>query len=208
MANLTKIELESRIFGGFGRVIIFKNFTPEKVTSTTTYKEIFESGGQDCGKLMEGSGSWDGDESEITTIKSTRGEIIRSFISSAGTHAWSCRVPHSLETAQVAGGRIHTLSESDDVTAGGLKVAKDAKIIGINPEDMDFKCAVGLLNLETNEIVLNPRATISFTMSNEDEDTREYTIKVVADSCKTENLDTSMFIPLKESPFDAANAGE
>lgn len=208
MANLTKIELESRIFGGFGRVIIFKNFTPEKVTSTTTYKEIFESGGQDCGKLMEGSGSWDGDESEITTVKSTRGEIIRSFISSAGTHAWSCRVPHSLETAQVAGGRIHTLNESDDVTAGGLKVAKDAKFIGINPEDMDFKCAVGLLNLETNEIVLNPRATISFTMSNEDEDTREYTIKVVADSCKTESLDTSMFIPLKENPFDAATAGE
>lgn len=201
--TLSKIELESRIFGGYGRVIIFKGFTPDMITSTTTYKDILESGGQDCGKLMEGSGSWDGDEGEITTVKSTRGEIIRSFISSAGTHAWSCRIPHSLETAVVAGGRVHTLSESADVTAGGLKVKKDAKIIGINPEDMDFKCAIGLLNLETNEIALNPRATVSFAMANEDEDTREYTVKVVADSCKTTNLDTTMFIPLAESPFEA-----
>lgn len=206
--TLSKIELESRIFGGFGRVIIFKNFTPDKVTSATTYKDIFESGGQDCGKVVEGSGSWDGDDSEITTIKSTRGEIIRSFISSAGTHAWSCRVPHSLETAQVAGGRVHTLTETADVTAGGFKVAKDAKIIGINPEDMDFKCAVGVLNLETNEIELNPRATISFAFANEDEDTREYNIKVVADSCKTANLDTTMFIPLAGSLFDVANTDE
>lgn len=205
--TLTKIELESRIFGGFGRVIIFKDFTPDKISSTTTYKEIFESGGQDCGKVVEGSGSWDGDDSEITTVKSTRGEIIRSFISSAGTHAWSCRVPHSLETAAVAGGRVHTLSESADITAGGLKVAKDAKIIGLNPEDMDFKCAVGVLNLETNEIELNPRATVSFALANEDEDTREYAIKVVADGCKTANLDTTMFIPLSESPFEVA-AGE
>lgn len=199
--TLTKIDLETRIFGGYGRVIIFKDFTPEMITSTTTYKDIFTTGGQDCGKLVEGSGSWDGDDSEITTIKSTRGEIIRSFISSAGSHAWSCRIPHSLETAQVAGGRIHTLSESADVTAGGLTVDKDAKIIGINPEDMDFKCAVAVLNLETNEVALNPRATISFSMASEDEDTREYTIKVVADSCKTKNLDTTMFIPLAKDPF-------
>lgn len=205
MANtLTKIELETRIFGGFGRVIIFKNFTPDMITSDITYKDIFESGGQDCGKIMDGSGSWDGEEGEITTVKSTRGEIVRSFIASAGTHAWSCRVPHSLETAQVAGGRIHTLAETADVNAGGMKVAKDAKIIGVNPEDMDFKCAIGLLNLETNEIALNPRASISFAMANEDEDTREYMIKVVADSCKTANLDTTMFIPLAESPFEVA----
>lgn len=201
--TLSKIELETRIFGGYGRVIIFKDFTPDMITSTTTYKDIFESGGQDCGKVVEGSGSWDGDDSEITTIKSTRGEVIRSFISSAGTHAWSCRVPHSLETAQVAGGRVHTLAETADVNAGGLKVKKDAKIIGINPEDMDFKCAIGVLNLETNEIELNPRATISFSRATDDEDTREYAIKVAADSCKTTNLDTTMFIPLAESPFEA-----
>lgn len=199
--TLTKIGLETRIFGGYGRVIIFKDFTPDKINSSITYKEIFATGGQDCGKLVNGSGSWDGDDSEITTIESTRGEIIRSFIASAGSHAWSCRVPHSLETAQVAGGRIHTLSESDDVTAGGLTVSKDAKIIGINPEDMDFKCAIGVLNLETNEIALNPRATICFSMASEDEDTREYSIKVVADSCKTANLDTTMFIPLGKNPF-------
>lgn len=199
--TLTKIEIESRIFGGYGRVIIFKDFTPDKITSATTYKDIFQSGGQDCGKVVEGSGSWDGDEASVTTVKSTRGEVIRSFIT-AGTHAWSCRVPHSLETAVVAGGRVHKLTETADVEAGGLKVKKDAEIIGINPEDMDFKCAIGVLNLETNEIELNPRAAISFAMASDDEDTREYSIKVTADSCKTTNLDTTMFIPLAESPFE------
>ena len=199
--KLTKIEIESRIFGGFGRVIIFKDFTPDKITSTTTYKDIFESGGDDCGKLIEGSGSWDGDEASVTTVKSTRGEIIRSFIT-AGTHAWSCRVPHSAETLVVAGGRVHKLTETADVEAGGLKVKKDAEILGINPEDMDFKCAIGVLNLETNEIALNPRAAVSFAMASDDEDTREYSIKVTADSCKTTNLDTTMFIPLAESPFE------
>lgn len=199
--KLTKIEIESRIFGGFGRVIIFKDFTPDMITSTTTYKDIFASGGQDCGKIVEGSPSWDGDDAEVTSVKSTRGEIIRSFVT-AGTHAWSCRVPHSLETAVVAGGRVHTLSETADVESGGFKVSKDAKIIGINPEDMDFKCAIGVLNLETNEIALNPRAAVSFAMGNDDEDTREYTIKVTADSCKTANLDTTMFIPLAAGLFD------
>lgn len=205
--NLSKIEIESRIFGGYGRVIIFKNFTPDKITSTTTYKDIFESGGQDCGKVIEGSGSWDGDAASVTTVKSTRGEVIRSFIT-AGTHAWSCRIPHSLETAVVAGGRVHTLSETADVEAGGFKVSKDAKIIGINPEDMDFKCAIGVLNLETNEIALNPRAAISFAMASDDEDTREYSITVTADSCKTTNLDTTMFIPLAGSLFDVESAEE
>ena len=205
--TLTKIDIETRIFGGYGRVILFPNFTPDMVTSTTTYKEILESGGQDCGKVIEGSGSWDGDDSEITTIKSTLGEVIRSFMSSAGTHAWSCRVPHSLETLQVAGGRVQTLSESNDVTAGGLKVKKDAKILGINPGDGNYKCAVGVLNLERNEIELNPRATVIFSRATDDEDTREYSIKVVADDCETAKLDTTMFIPLAENPFAAAAAG-
>lgn len=205
--TLTKIDIETRLFGGYGRVILFPNFTPDMITSTTTYKEIFESGGQDCGKIVEGSGSWDGDDSEITTIKSTLGEVIRSFMSSAGTHAWSCRVPHSLETLQVAGGRVQTLSESADVTAGGLKVKKDAKILGINPGDGNYKCAVGVLNLEKNEMELNPRATVIFSRATEDEDTREFSIKVVADSCETDKLDTTMFIPLAENPFEAAGAG-
>lgn len=199
--TLTKIELETRIFGGVGRVIIFKDFTPDKITTTTTYKDIFESGGQDCGKVTNGSPSWDGDDAEITTVTSTLGEVIRSF-PVAGTFAWSCRVPHSLETSQIAGGRVHTLSESADVTAGGLKVAKDAKIIGINPEDMDFKCAIGILNLERNEISLFPRAAVIFSPTSDDEDTRQYTIKATADSCKTANLDTMMFIPLAENPFE------
>ena len=205
--TLTKIDIETRIFGGYGRVILFPNFTPDMVTSTTTYKEIFESGGKDCGKVIEGSGSWDGDDFEITTIKSTLGEVIRSFMSSAGTHAWSCRVPHSLETLQVAGGRVKTLSESNDVAAGGLKVKKDAKILGINPGDGNYKCAVGVLNLERNEIELNPRDTVIFSRATDDEDTREYSIKVVADDCETEKLDTTMFIPLAENPFAAAAAG-
>ena len=205
--TLTKIDIETRIFGGYGRVILFPNFTPDMVTSTTTYKEILESGGQDCGKVIEGSGSWDGDDSEITTIKSTLGEVIRSFMSSAGPHAWSCRVPHPLEPLQVAGGRVQTLSESDDVTAGGLKVKKDAKILGINPGDGNYKCAVGVLNLERNEIELNPRGTVIFARATDDEDTREYSIKVVADDCETEKLDTTMFIPLAENPFAAAAAG-
>lgn len=204
--TLKKIDIETRIFGGFGRVIIFKNFTPDMIKSTTTYKDIFASGGQDCGKIMDGSGSWDGDDAEITTVKSTRGETIRSFVSSAGTHAWSCRVPHSLETAVVAGGRLHTLNETADVEAGGLKVAKDAVIIGVNPEDGDVKCAIGVLNLETMEIELNPRASVSFTLTNDDEDTREYAIKVNADSCKTDNLDTTMFIPLAANPFAVESA--
>lgn len=201
--TLSKIELETRIFGGVGRVIIFKDFTPDKITSATTYKDIFESGGQDCGKVTNGSPSWDGDDAEITTVTSTLGEVIRSF-PVAGTFAWSCRVPHSLETAQIAGGRVHTLSESADVTAGGLKVAKDAKIIGINPEDMDFKCAIGILNLERNEISVFPRAAVIFSPTSDDEDTRQYTIKATADSCKTANLDTMMFIPLAENPFEVA----
>lgn len=203
--TLKKIDIETRIFGGFGRVIIFKDFTPDMITSTTTYKDIFASGGQDCGKIMDGSGSWDGDDAEITTVKSTRGETIRSFVSSAGTHAWSCRVPHSLETAIVAGGRIHE-AEAADVESGGLKVAKGAKVIGVNPEDGDVKCAIGVLNLETMEIQLNPRASVAFTLTNEDEDTREYAIKVNADSCKTTNLDTTMFIPLAANPFEVATA--
>ena len=45
--TLTKSDIETRIFGGYGRVILFPNFTPDMVTSTTTYKEILESGGQD-----------------------------------------------------------------------------------------------------------------------------------------------------------------
>lgn len=202
MATLSKIELETRIFGGVGRVIIFKDFTPDKITSTTTYKEIFETGGQDCGKVTEGSPSWDGEDASTTTVKSTLGEVIRA-IAVSGTFAWSCRVPHSLETAQVAGGRIHTLTESANVEAGGLKVNKDAQIIGINPEDMDFKCAIGILNFERNEICLFPRASVIFSPTSEDEDTRQYTIMATADSCKTTNLDTMMFIPLSENPFDA-----
>ena len=108
---------------------------------------------------------------------------------------------------QVAGGRVQTLSESNDVAAGGLKVKKDAKILGINPGDGNYKCAVGVLNLERNEIELNPRATVIFSRATDDEDTREYSIKVVADDCETEKLDTTMFIPLAENPFAAAAAG-
>lgn len=199
--TLTKIELETRIFGGVGRVIIFKDFTPDKLTSETTWKDIFASGGQDCGKITNGSPSWDGDDASITTVTSTLGEVIRSF-PVAGTFAWSCRVPHSLETLQVAGGRVHTESGTTDTTSGGLKVAKDAKILGINPEDMDFKCAIGVLNLERNEVSLFPRASVIFSPTSDDEDTRQYTIHATADSCKTANLDTMMFIPLMENPWE------
>lgn len=197
MAKVERIDVQTRMFDGYARVIIFKDYDLANLTSTTTLAEILAKG-KDCGPITEGSPSWDGDESEIEVLKDTEGGVIRSK-DTPGNFAWSCRIPHSKETAKIAGGRTHTATSLGD----GFTLADGKEIIGLNPEDMDFRCPIGVLNLAHNEIALFPKATVNFSPGTDDDDLWQYTIKAQAETIKTENLSTLMFIPLGGDPLAA-----
>lgn len=195
MAKVERIDVQTRMFNGYARVIIFKGFDLANLTSATTLADIMAEG-YDCGPITEGSPSWDGDEAEIEVLKNTEGGVIRSK-ETPGTFAWSCRVPHSKETAMLVGGREHMATSLGD----GFKLASGKPIIGLNPEDMNIRCPVGVLNLARNELALFPKGAINFSPGTDDDDLWQYTIKAQGESIKTDNLSTLMFIPLGADPL-------
>ena len=196
-----KIDVQTRLFDGYARVILFKDFDVATISSSTTLASILASG-YDCGPITEGSPSWDGDDAEIDVLKNTEGGVIRSKDTPA-TFAWSCRVPHSKETAAIAGGVTHT---ADDLgTDSGFTLASGQVIIGLNPEDMKYQCPIGVLNLNRNEIALFPKATVNFSPGTDDDDLWQYTINAQAETIKTTNLSTLMFIPLGGDPLAATD---
>ncbi len=202
MAKVERIDVQTRMFDGYARVIIFKDFDLANLTSATTLADILAKG-KDCGPITEGSPSWDGDESEIEVLRDTEGGVIRSK-DTPGTFAWSCRIPHSKETAMIAGGRTHTATSLGD----GFTLAEGKDIIGLNPEDMDFRCPVGVLNITHNELALFPKGAVNFSPGTDDDDLWQYTLKAQGESIKTENLSTLMFIPLGDDPLKVtASAG-
>ncbi len=192
-----KIDVESRLFDGIGRVLIFPNVDPYKFDKTTTLAQVL-LGGKDCGKIIEGSGSWDGDDAEIEVLKSTEGEVIRSK-DTPGTFAWSARVPHSKQMAAIAGGVTHAVTSLGD----DFEIAEGEDVIGLNPEDMSKRCPVGILNLSRNELQLFPKGAVTFSPTKDDDDLQEFSIKAQAEGIKTKHLSTMMFIPLASDPLDA-----
>ena len=195
MSKVVRIDVQTRMFDGFARVILFKDFDLADLSSTTTLAQILAKG-YDCGPIVEGSPSWDGDESSIDVLKDTEGGVLRSK-DTPGTFAWSCRIPHSKETAMLAGGVVHTADSLGD----GFTLAEGKPIIGLNPEDMDMRCPVGVLNLSHNELSLFPKGAVNFSPGVDDDDLWEYTLKAQGETIKTENLSTLMFIPLAADPL-------
>lgn len=197
MAKVTKIGVETRMFDGLSRVIFFPKATPDKLSETTTLAEILAEG-KDLGQIVEGSPSWDGDDVEVNTLKNTEGGVIRS-VTTPGTLAWSCRIPHSKETALLVGATPMTAVTS---LGDGFTLAEDKQVIGVNPSDLIHQCAVGVLNLARNELALFPKGSVSFAMTIEDDDLWQYTVNATADEVDTTNLKTMMFIPLGADPLN------
>lgn len=195
---LTKIEVESRLFDGMARVLVFTGIDSNTITDATTLAQVMADA-QDLGQIIADSGSWEGDDLEVNTLKNTEGGTVRS-LSTAGTCAWSCRIPHSAETAKVAGGRtIATTSIGTDFTKG------TGDVIGINPSRMVLSHPVAVLNLAHNELAIFPKGTVAFTPTFEDDGLVEYTVKATALDIETKTLDTMMFIPLGKDPFALAD---
>ena len=198
---LTKMEVETRMFDGFSRVIFFPSFDVNTLSLSTTLAQILANG-KDLGQIVEGSESWDGDDIEINTLKNTEGGAIRSK-KTPGTCAWSCRIPHSKETAALVGGKtINETSLGTDFTK-----ADSGNVIGINPKDMMFDCPIGVLNLDRNELALFPNGSAAFALTIEDDGLMEYNVKASANDIDTDTLSTMMFIPLKEDPLNPASSG-
>ena len=201
---IEKIDVESRLFDGIGRIIIFKGVDPSKFTKNTTLVEVLING-KDCGKIVDGSGSWDGDETEIEVLKSTEGEVIRSK-DKPGTFAWSARVPHSVQMAKLAGAKIHTAtSAGSDFT---LATGEGNEILGLNPQNMTMRCPIGILNLTHRELQIFPKAAVTFSPTKDDDDLQEYIIKAQAEGISTKNLSTMMFIPLEKDPLEETEDAE
>lgn len=193
---IEKIEVQSRLFDGEARVFIFPGVDPSKFTKATALAQVLV-GGKDCGPIVDGSGSWDGDDAEIEVLKSTEGGVIRSK-DTPGTFAWSLRIPHSKETSKIAGAKVHTATSLGD----DFKVATGEDILGLNPNGMTKHCPVAILNLAHNELQLFPKGTVTFSPTHDDNSLREYTVKAQAEDISTKNLSTMMFIPLAEDPFE------
>lgn len=121
----------------------------------------------------------------------------------AGTCAWSCRIPHSKETAERIGGKTH---EVTTLGSGSFKVADGKQVIGINPKKLLKQCPIGVLNLARNEFSLLPKGNVSFAPTIEDDDLWEYSVKASGDDIETKELDTMMFIPLDGDPFETEAA--
>ncbi len=197
-----RIDVQSRMFDGYARVIFFPTVDPSTFTSTTTLADVLKNG-KDLGRIVEGSPSWDGDEASVEALKDTEGGIIR-VVNTPGTFAWSCRIPHSKETAKLVGGTTHTVTSLGD----DFSIASGEDVIGLNPEDMDFRCPVGVLNLTHKELALLPKGSLNFSPGTEDNDLWQYNVSATAESIKTPNLDTLMFIPLASDPLKVeAGAG-
>lgn len=195
MAKVTKIGVETRMFDGLSRVIFFPTFDLSTLSETTTLAEVLAAG-KDLGQIVEGSASWDGDDVEVNALKNTEGGVIRS-VTTPGTLAWSCRIPHSKETALLVGA-----TEMDATSLGdGFTLATGKKVLGINPGDLLHQCPVGVLNLARNELSLFPKGSISFAMTIEDDDLWQYSVNASAEEIDTANLKTMMFIPLGADPL-------
>lgn len=197
--TLSKISVETRLFDGFSRVIFFPDF--DMTSLATASLSTVLAGGKDLGQIVEGSESWDGDDIEVNTLKNTEGGAIRSK-QTPGTCAWSCRIPHSAETAALVGGKKHTVTTiNDDFTKGS------GDVIGVNPSGMIFDCPVGVLNLGRNELALFPNGQLAATPTIEDDGLVEYNIKATANDIETDNLSTMMFIPLSKDPLASDGEG-
>lgn len=197
---LTKIGVQTRMFDGMARVIVFQKYDLANLTNATTLADIMSTGGYDLGQIVEGSSSWEGDDMEVTTLKNTEGGVIRS-VSTPGTLAWSCRIPHSAETAALLGGE----QLNSATLGGGLEAATDKKIITVNPGDLNKQWAIGVLNLVKNEFAFFPKAAVGFSLTIEDDGLWEYNVKATAEDVDTKNLKTMMFIPLAKNPMDENN---
>lgn len=195
MAKVTKIGVETRMFHGLSRVILFPGFDLGTLTDATSLADILANG-KDLGQIVDGSPSWDGEDIETTVLKNTEGGAIIT-VPKPGTCAWSCSIPHSKETALIVGGKEFT-----DVTSLGDGFTKgDGNVIGINPSAMTKSCPVGVLNLGRNELSLFPNASVGFTPSIGDEDLWVYKVSASANDVDTKNLATMMFIPLGADPL-------
>lgn len=194
--SVEKIEVQSRLFDGEARLMTFPGVDPSKFDKNTTLAQVLLNG-KDNGPIVDGSGQWEGDDAEIEVLKSTEGGVIRSK-DTAATFGYSVRVPHSKETAKVAGARVHTATG----LGGDFELDSDEEILGLNPKDLTKHCPAAILNLARNEIQLFPKATVTYSPTTDDDGLREYNIKVQAEDISTKNLSTMMFIPLSKDPLE------
>ncbi len=193
--SVEKIDVQSRLFDGEARFLIFPGADPSKFTKATTLAQVL-LGGKDCGPIVDGSGQWEGDDAEIEVLRSTEGGVIRSK-DTAATFAHSLRVPHSKETAKVAGAWVHTATSLGD----DFRVVSGEDILGLNPKDLTKHCPSAILNLARNEIQLFPKSTVTFSPTKDDNGLVEYSVKAQAEDISTKNLSTMMFIPLAKDPL-------
>ncbi|MBD5306100.1 MAG: hypothetical protein HDS14_00505 [Bacteroides sp.] len=201
--TIETIDVASRLSDGVGRIVIIPGVDPTRFSQKTQLKDIFVSILKDMGAIVEGSFNWDGDEGEIEVLKSTEGGVIRSKVTD-GTFAYSCRIPHSVQTAKLAGAKVHTVTD----LGGNLALADEEEVLGLNPRSMKLRCPVVKFDLTHKELQLFPKATVIFSPTSDDDDLSEYNVKVQAESIETKHLSTMMFIPLDSDPFEDTDDDE
>lgn len=194
-AKIERIDVEDRLFDGIARFVIFPGVDPSKFNKTSTLADVLK-GAKDCGRIIDGSPSWGGDQATIEVLKSTEGGVIRSKDTPA-TFAYDFRVPHSKQTAVVAGAKIHKVTSLGDE----FEIEENADVIGLNAKDLIKHCPCGVFNLTHRELALFPKGTIAFSPTNEDDGLQEYNVKAQAEDISTKHLSTMMFIPIKGDPF-------
>lgn len=193
--KIERIDVEQRLFDGVARFVTFPGVDTSKFDKTTTLADVLKDA-VDNGRIIEGSPSWEGDEASIEVLKSTEGGVIRSKTTYA-TFGYSFRVPHSAQTAKVAGAKFHKVESIGE----DFEAEANAEIIGLNARDLVKHCPCGIFNETRRELALFPKGAVAYSPTTDDDGLQEYAIKVQAEDISTKHLSTMMFIPLADDPF-------
>lgn len=185
MAGITKAK-PTNVFNGQSYLVIFDEVTDY---SAATIDTILASG-IDLGQIFEGSTTMNGDEASFEDKKDEQGDVIVSD-PTAGTDGFDFEMADfSAEKLQLfmRGRKItHTASSSD---TDGVQIKGD--VIGWGDKIPVIERPIGIINDNTDKILVYPKARILTSRNTED---KLFVLKSTAKAqdCNTENLNTVMY---------------
>lgn len=185
MAGITKAK-PTNVFNGQSYLVIFDEVTDY---SAATIDTILASG-IDLGQIFEGSTTMNGDEASFEDKKDEQGDVIVSD-PTAGTDGFDFEMADfSAEKLQLfmRGRKItHTASTSD---TDGVQIKGD--VIGWGDKIPVIERPIGIINDNTDKILVYPKARILTSRNTED---KLFVLKSTAKAqdCNTENLNTVMY---------------
>lgn len=185
MAGITKAK-PTNVFNGQSYLVIFDEVTDY---STATIDTILASG-IDLGQIFEGSTTMNGDEASFEDKKDEKGGVIVSD-PTAGTDGFDFEMADfSAEKLQLfmRGRKItHTASSSE---TDGVQIKGD--VIGWGDKIPVIERPIGIINDNTDKILVYPKARILTSRNTED---KLFVLKSTAKAqdCNTEHLNTVMY---------------